>query len=101
MKTETVIRRIALAIALSVAGVWTLVYLSAAPERNVVPISPPVAATTAPASKPAVIPQESEETKRYRRLCANEKYLAERRPLSEWTQQDLDAVRGCKQLGLY
>jgi hypothetical protein len=100
MKTETVIKRIAIAIALSVVGVWMLVYLSAAPERNVAPVAVPVAATETP--KPAVVvPQESEETKRYRKLCANEKYLAERRPLAEWTQQDVEVIRYCKQKGLY
>jgi hypothetical protein len=54
------------------------------------------------AAPPAVIvPQESAEAQRYRKPCADVKYLAERRPLSDWTQQDLDAVRSCKQMGLY
>jgi hypothetical protein len=49
------------------------------------------------------VPPESAETvlQRQRKLCENEKYLADRRKLSDFTRQDLDAIQACKQLGLY
>jgi len=68
----------------------------------VAPQTPPpakVASKPAP-SKPAE-PVESVERARYRHLCENEKYLADRRKLADFTQQDLDAIRGCKQMGLW
>jgi hypothetical protein len=59
-----------------------------------------VAAAKVVPSKPTEM-VESAERAHYRHLCENEKYLADRRKLSDFTQQDLDAIRGCKQMGLW
>jgi hypothetical protein len=53
----------------------------------------------APAKKS--IPVESDQTARYRKACANEKYLADRRKFADFTTQDLKVIQACKQLGFW
>ena len=92
------------------AVVILFIFLADHKEPAVVPpIAPQSTQQAAPPAKAALRPEpskpaepvESAERAHYRHLCENEKFLADRRKLSDFTQQDLDAIRGCKQMGLW
>jgi hypothetical protein len=64
-----------------------------------VPIEPSAAQKAAPPWES--VPAETAEQKRFRKDCADEKYLAERRKFSDWTANDLKIARACEQNGYW
>ena len=91
------------------AALILFMFLATANHKGPAPIALQSSQQAAPPAKPPSKPEpskptepiESAERAHYRHLCENEKYLADRRKLADWTQQDFDAVKGCKQMGLW
>jgi hypothetical protein len=60
---------------------------------------PATSTPTAPAAAPDAAAAETTEQARLRHDCENERYLAARRKLSDFTAEDFAALRACDQLG--